>query len=363
MKAKADMLVTTTNSLVGYEILNYLGTVSTNVVTGTGLFSDFAASLSDVFGGRSQSYQKQLQIIYDETLEKLKENAKRLGANAIIGLRIDQDEISGKAKQMFMISAVGTAIKIEISKKNPIEDNAINKTVPHEEMDTRLKIQIALKQIQSRKFNYGSKETIELLASNNIIDAALPILINLSEQISRWSDGSGYSKELDCANLFFNTINPSLIENVLYEYFDKDSRLRDFIVKSLKNNQIINYDHILRLLNTESLELKKHILNLLFTYKEFYSKTDIPKIELIIEKLKGAFPNRSSVESKKGLMNSKEVYVCGFCGYANTTKDYAYCDKFECGLNQYGFSRTETKPQDVIDILEIELYILKDIYS
>ena len=60
MAIHRDMIVTTTGMLEGYEIKAYLGVISAQIVAGTNIFSDIAASFRDVFGGRSLSYQKQL---------------------------------------------------------------------------------------------------------------------------------------------------------------------------------------------------------------------------------------------------------------------------------------------------------------
>ena len=107
------MIVTTTNSIEGYTVKRYLGVVNANVVIGTNLFSDIAASLTDVFGGRSGSYKSKLSTIYDEVMKELTEKAKSYHADAIVGLHVDFDEVSGGGKSMFMVSASGTAITIE----------------------------------------------------------------------------------------------------------------------------------------------------------------------------------------------------------------------------------------------------------
>ena len=108
-----NFILSTTPTLDGYKIKKYFGTVTSHVVTGTGLFSDIAAEFRDVFGGRSASYQKQLISVKEEVFKKLKEEATALGANGIVGLRVDFDEVSGKGKTMFMVSALGTAVQIE----------------------------------------------------------------------------------------------------------------------------------------------------------------------------------------------------------------------------------------------------------
>src|SRR5947207_764071 len=93
-----DILVTTTSSIEGLSVKQYLKPISAHIVAGTNLFSDFLASFSDVFGGRSQTYQKQLASLYSEAIERLKVAAYEIGANCIIGLNVDMDEISGKGK-------------------------------------------------------------------------------------------------------------------------------------------------------------------------------------------------------------------------------------------------------------------------
>ena len=109
MRKLNDILVTTTSTIDGMLIKQYIKPISAHVVAGTNFFSDFFASFSDVFGGRSNTYQRQLSSIYTESIEILKQSAYQIGANCILGLKVDLDEISGKGKSMFMITATGTA--------------------------------------------------------------------------------------------------------------------------------------------------------------------------------------------------------------------------------------------------------------
>ena len=67
-----DILVTTTSTVDGIQVKQYLKPISAHIVAGTNLFSDFFASFSDVFGGRSQTYQNQLASLYNEAIERLR---------------------------------------------------------------------------------------------------------------------------------------------------------------------------------------------------------------------------------------------------------------------------------------------------
>ena len=107
------MIITTTNNIEKHSIKQYLGIVNANVVLGTNFFSDFAAAFTDTWGGRSGTYQKKLRLIYEDVMNELEEKARKLNANAILGLNIDFDEISGDGKSMFMVSASGTAVILE----------------------------------------------------------------------------------------------------------------------------------------------------------------------------------------------------------------------------------------------------------
>lgn len=107
------MTITTTNNIENYSIKCYLGVVNANVVIGANLFSDFAASLTDIFGGRSVTYQNKLSLIYKTVINELEEKANNLNANAVLGLHLDFDEVSGGSKSMFMVSASGTAVLLE----------------------------------------------------------------------------------------------------------------------------------------------------------------------------------------------------------------------------------------------------------
>ncbi|MEI6506467.1 MAG: heavy metal-binding domain-containing protein, partial [Planctomycetota bacterium] len=103
--------IATTDVLHGWTILEYHGLVTSHVVAGTGFFADFAAGMTDFFGGRSETYQRQMAAIEEDALAALRQSAAARGANWVIGARIDFDQISGKGMQMFMVSAQGTAVR------------------------------------------------------------------------------------------------------------------------------------------------------------------------------------------------------------------------------------------------------------
>lgn len=106
------MIITTTSNVEGAHIEEYLQLVSVNVVIGTNFFSDWMASITDIFGGQSSTYQRKLDSVYEEAIKQMEKKASKLGADAVVGLKMDFGEVSGKEKSMFMVSAVGTAVKL-----------------------------------------------------------------------------------------------------------------------------------------------------------------------------------------------------------------------------------------------------------
>lgn len=118
-----SFLVTTTPLLDGIKIQKYLGVVNANIVIGANVISDFAASLTDFFGGTSESYQKRMNEMYESAIKELKRKTMLLGGNAIVSFNVDFDELSGKGKSMFMLSATGTACIANLNEDTKVPGN------------------------------------------------------------------------------------------------------------------------------------------------------------------------------------------------------------------------------------------------
>lgn len=105
------MIVTTTPSIEGKVIQEYKGIVFGEVISGVNVIKDFAAGLSNFFGGRSGTYEQELMQAREEALQEMEERARERGANAIIGVDIDY-EVLGADNGMLMVTASGTAVII-----------------------------------------------------------------------------------------------------------------------------------------------------------------------------------------------------------------------------------------------------------
>jgi len=101
------LILTTTNSIEGKPIKEYLGIISGDAILGANIFKDVFAGVRDIVGGRSAAYERELDKAKNIALEELAENAKKLGANAIVAVDIDYETLKGS---MLMVSVSGTAV-------------------------------------------------------------------------------------------------------------------------------------------------------------------------------------------------------------------------------------------------------------
>ncbi|WP_313133111.1 putative heavy metal-binding protein [Anaerocolumna sp.] len=103
------MIITTTPSIEGKTITEYRGIVFGEVVAGVNFVKDFAAGLSNFFGGRSGSYEDELIHARENALREMEDRARQLGANAVVGVDVDY-EVLGASNGMLMVTACGTAV-------------------------------------------------------------------------------------------------------------------------------------------------------------------------------------------------------------------------------------------------------------
>jgi uncharacterized protein YbjQ (UPF0145 family) len=106
------MDMTTTPSFEGKKITRYCGVVAGEAVLGANIFKDLFASVRDIVGGRSGTYENELRKARQIALDELAEQARELGANAVVGIDIDY-EVLGEKNGMLMVSASGTAVIVQ----------------------------------------------------------------------------------------------------------------------------------------------------------------------------------------------------------------------------------------------------------
>ena len=106
------MIITTTPSIEGKRIQRYYGIVSGETIIGANIFRDFFAGIRDIVGGRSGEYEEVLREAKETAIREMENKAMQMGANAVIGVDLDYETI-GSGGSMLMVTAAGTAVRIE----------------------------------------------------------------------------------------------------------------------------------------------------------------------------------------------------------------------------------------------------------
>jgi len=355
-----DILVTTTSSVDGLTIKQYLKPISAHIVAGTNLFSDFFASLSDVFGGRSQTYQRQLSSLYNEAIERLRIAAYEIGANCIVGLQVDMDEISGKGKSMFMLTAVGTAVVIDepISKKAVVDFNEKFENIDVDRINNLQRKREIIKKAISDSLTLED-EIWDFLTANQVSEVYDFILKKLRLCITASSDiDNPLEKYFKRTISFLDALPEEKKVKLLYDSIlnEDNERLATKLCGIVKELQLLNFDNINVILRTNVFQKQKLGLRLLTSDKPFYSKQDIKEITDLIAFIKTGFPERGIRSMKKQILSSKEREIWACECKAVTNEIGRPCES--CNKDIFGFKPNEVKPVDIISELEEKISLI-----
>lgn len=340
-----NITITTTNQIENASIDKYLGIITTNIVVGTNLFSDFAASFTDFFGGNSGTYQRKLQLIYRDAVNDLSAKALIAGANCILGLHIDFDEISGKNKSMFMVSLIGTAVKINYKQKESTKEYINSVSAEH-------------LQNECLKKQYMKKFKEEFPSGNEwdyILSHEMPELAETLYKVYIKSHKTIENEEQRHAKQHFPTYlsrldYPKAIA-VVYSDIESEFSASHKLISDLK---LFNAEAISDLIKKGNI---KKAISLLDTTKNIYNKEDLQSMQNLVEIINN-FPNLGSIEMVKGGLLSKDTqkYICPN-GHKNSL-DKEFCTT--CGLNIKGLTQIES--QTIKNFIE-RVDVLEDIFK
>ncbi len=107
------MIRATTHTLQNREIEEYLGIVVGEAILGANIFKDIFGAVRDIVGGRAGAYENELGKARDIAFQEIEDEARAMGANAIIGIDIDY-EVVGQKGAMMMVSVSGTAVRVKV---------------------------------------------------------------------------------------------------------------------------------------------------------------------------------------------------------------------------------------------------------
>ncbi len=109
------MILSTTASLDGKVVKEYRGIVFGEVICGIDFVKDFTAKITNFTGGRAREYEEELVASRADAINEMIERAKKVGANGLIGIKVDIESITvgEQGQMMLMVVATGTAVVVE----------------------------------------------------------------------------------------------------------------------------------------------------------------------------------------------------------------------------------------------------------
>jgi uncharacterized protein YbjQ (UPF0145 family) len=362
MRDLSHVGVTTTSSLEGWEISEYLGPVIAHAVAGTGLFSDIFAGLSDFFGGRSGSYQNQLNSLSEEVVGRLRRQAADRRGNWVVGLSIDMDEISGKDKSMFMVTATGTAV---LASRRAQRDG-----LPVDAPEGRLTTSV----VQSARARFALEEaiaarTVELNDANwetaiteGVVAMLAPALRSLSTLLK---DAYSHADAITTLQERIRMLLDRLGEPVAIEALYRNAQRVDTAAGAIQviiQHKRRDLTRVLEGLKQADVSTRRRVVQTLRAEQQNYGPSDIALLEEIATIIAdpATFPSTGrELAGKPGLFGAGPRIECE-CGGLSPRGD-PVCNS--CNRDWQGFTYTQLKPQTAVEAALAEAALLRRIFA
>ncbi len=361
MASPKDILVVTTSSVDGLKVKRYLKPVSAHVVAGTNVFGDFLGGLTDIFGGRSQAYQKQLTSLYNEAIERVKYAAYEIGANCVLGLNIDMDEISGKGKSMFMLTAVGTAIILEkevVGKETLLISDEKLENVGVEKINALRSRKTIIEKANSDSLTFDD-DVWNFITSNQVYEVFPHVIKKFHDILAEEHYNPGSTEK-------FYTLLVSYIDalpeqkklDLLYSGLTEQSeQIAVKLSEIIKELNLFDFPAIMKILKNENFQIQKRGVRIVIFDKPFYNQQDIEDLQNIRKYLQETFTMRGTLTTKKQILSSKEkeIWTCE-CGKNNDID--TYCSG--CGQDIYGFKQSELRAKTAYNHIEQKIHLINE---
>jgi uncharacterized protein YbjQ (UPF0145 family) len=348
--------VTTASAIAGWEIEEHLGIVASHAVAGTGLVSEFFAGFSDIFGGRSNSYRRQLESLYRDTLVDLLGQARARGANWLIGVRVDLDEVSGKGTQMFMITGLATAVRAQRLPQSAESTGRTDQIVDASEVTT-MATRIALLQRLQDDASFIADAEWAFLVEHRVDEACGAVLRRLAARYETPDEGLA-SFRRKAAALFSAVPSATAIE-VLYNGVGQTS-LALAALDMISDCSLCSYSHVAAALRADDAETRRCALQTLKASPPVYSAASLAEVATLRSLIPGAFPNRGRPVEKKGVLGgTKQMWQCP-CGRANPLDD-PYCAG--CLRDSQGLRSGDLSPPKALVLLQTTSAALEAVFA
>jgi hypothetical protein len=264
-------------------------------------------------------YQGKLNRINERALSLIQERAAARGANAVVGLRVDHDEISGGGKSMLMVTAMGTAVTCQELKTEISNIGENPKAITAEELSIMMRRQKLAAEAAENRLD-DSEDTWQFIIENQVREVA----VNVLSKIPNLPEPNLYR-----VRQYFSALAPEVAKPFLYEALVGDWQLYPFALDLIKRNGLFDSVWIRQLMKSPDERTKRLALQAVDADQMYYEKATIDEFEALKADIQTSFTRAKVVIKEKGfLSSSKEVWECSCgrqveldkaCGHCKTT--------------------------------------------
>lgn len=340
MNTKRNLLITTTNAIDGVPIVEYKGVITANIVLGVNFLKDFVASFSDFFGGTSGKYRKEMDRAYYLAMEILEDKAIAQKANAVVGVKVDYDEISGGGKSMLMVSISGTAVVVQTTTKG---EKVISETISGDTLNRLYLIETYKEQINGG--NWFPKQKDWDVFNKESMTELIPILFPLyiTAELNNPKepyDSTKYESTITNFPAFLEQLEFNDACSIVYGDWSDDTKTHKIIVELIISNHLFNPEYIVNKLPS----IDKHLaIKLLTADKDTYSVEDIVPLKKIVDYFNNLPDTGHFEEEKSGLLKKGGTVMICEKGHKTSIEKGEYCQGEYCGLNIKGITALEVE--------------------
>ena len=345
------MILTTSPTIEGVPIKTYLRPVSSHVVLGANIFSDFAAMLTDTFGGRSQSYQRQLKRLTDTVLYELESEAKALKADAVVGIDIDFSEMSGGGKAgMLMAIATGTAVILTRSQGEP--ETRLGRMVDWNEVDAQVKKVELISRFRNLSGDVHLNVILKELITEGVHDVSDEVIAICSEEGNDYLRGSLSRYAEMCTGLkgYRWTLENGLTNESVV--------VQDVCVQALSNSEEFRLKDLIPLVGEVKASFAGGLMQAVCLHQEYYTESDLNHCLDLHDAIKTAYPLKAEKTVTKGMMGNETVLWTCECGGKMIQSQ---CKK--CLKDPWGFHLPKTSVGKALRRLEELAEALKSMFA
>jgi uncharacterized protein YbjQ (UPF0145 family) len=349
------MIITTTGDVQGQRIAHYIGPISVHLVAGTNLFSDFFASVTDIFGGTSTSYGRQLSGLYERASKLLEGEARKRGANAVIGLHIDFDELSAQGKSMFMLNALGTAVRLVPAERSASPDGGVDAEV----MARALRRRALVRELSEGRITV-TDDVWDFATSERIAEFTRYVIGNFMDVAE---SAGARAEKLEKARRYFDALGPRRSAELLFAYLGAGERItaaaRYAAALLIRELSLMDYELLLPLISSENTETARWGLQVSTAHRPAYEADDKQMIRDVRGLLPRLFHDRWQRTTTKGMFGREHTTWQCPCGGTPELED-TYCPT--CNRDIRGLAPGDLTPQQAADELDEALAVLDELF-